>query len=65
VDPSPAPSFAPSEAASNVNFGFGSLQAPTPTTSHTKDPSANMTNLWRLDRIDMQPKLNGARLGVN
>jgi len=22
-----------------------------------------MTNLWRLDRIDMQPKLDGARLG--
>jgi hypothetical protein len=48
-----------------VNFGFGSLQAPTPPTSETINPSANMPNLRRLDRIDMQPKLDGAGRVVN
>ena len=48
-----------------MNVGFGSLQAPTPTAIETTNPSANMTNLGRLDRIDMQPKLDVARRAVN
>ena len=54
-DPSPAASFGPSVAASKVNFGFGSLQAPTPTINATSGASANVTNFWRLDWIDMSP----------